>query len=65
MIGSGVVSMFGDIRIGIAGEPLTITKCGGWKGTNLNRPIEAGSINYIGGIPGRLAQQGQTTVVKA
>jgi len=57
--------MLGDICVGIAEEPLTVTECGEWKGTNSNRPIEAGSVDYIGGIPRRLAQQGQTMVVKA
>jgi len=62
---SEAVSMFGGICTDIAGEPSTITKCGGGKGTNPNGPIDARSVNYISGMAGRLTRLGQITRVKA
>ena len=47
------------------GTLATITKFGrGKEVASPNRPIVAESIEYIGGIPGRLKQQGQTTRAK-
>ena len=54
--GPGSVLMLGEICIGITGErlALAITECGGGKGSSLNQPIVTGSIEFIGGSPGRL-----------